>query len=46
MNSPCSSARPVPADSRLFAYETLVRPDGMVHHSLFTDPAVFDQEMH
>ncbi len=26
-------------------YDALVRPDGMVHRTLFTDPAIFDQEM-
>ena len=26
-------------------YEALVRPDGMVHRTLFTDPAIFEQEM-
>lgn len=26
-------------------YDALVRPDGMVHRSLFTDPVIFDQEM-
>ena len=26
-------------------YDTLVRPDGMVHRSLFTDPAIFELEM-
>ena len=26
-------------------YNALVRPDGMVHRTLFTDPAIFDQEM-
>src|SRR5690242_15818504 len=26
-------------------YDALVRPDGMVHRALFTDPAIFEQEM-
>lgn len=26
-------------------FDALVRPDGMVHRSLFTDPAIFDLEM-
>ncbi len=26
-------------------YDALVRPDGMVHRTLFTDPVIFEQEM-
>src|SRR4051794_5426546 len=35
-------ARQVPEHS---LYDALVRPDGMVHRSLFTDPAIFELEM-
>ena len=37
-----SRAAPTGIDER---YDTLVRPDGMVHRTLFTDPAIFEQEM-
>jgi phenylpropionate dioxygenase-like ring-hydroxylating dioxygenase large terminal subunit len=33
---------PAARDTR---YDGLVRPDGMVHRTLFTDPAIFDHEM-
>ena len=35
-------AIPAARDAR---YDALVRTDGMVHRSLFTDPAIFDREM-
>jgi phenylpropionate dioxygenase-like ring-hydroxylating dioxygenase large terminal subunit len=34
------------ADHRVRStYDSLVRPDGMVHRTVFTDPAIFDMEM-
>ena len=36
---------PTPGAGQTSPYDALVRPDGMVHRTLFTDPAVFEQEM-
>ena len=36
---------PSPKTSGEGAYDGLVRPDGMVHRTLFTDPAIFELEM-
>jgi phenylpropionate dioxygenase-like ring-hydroxylating dioxygenase large terminal subunit len=33
------------AEGRDARYDALVRPDGRVHRTLFTDPALFEQEM-
>lgn len=38
---PAQSEHQMPQGS----YDALVRPDGMVHRTLFTDPAIFDHEM-
>ena len=40
---PLRRLTPAPQDAR--PYDMLVRPDGMVHRTLFTDPAIFEQEM-
>ena len=34
--------RAVSAGTRASPYDALVRPDGMVHRTLFTDPAIFE----
>jgi phenylpropionate dioxygenase-like ring-hydroxylating dioxygenase large terminal subunit len=38
-------ARPAVVRATDGRYDALVRPDGMVHRSLFTDPALFETEM-
>jgi phenylpropionate dioxygenase-like ring-hydroxylating dioxygenase large terminal subunit len=46
MNEPLRREfRLAPAIESSNPYDDLVRPDGMVHRTLFTDPAIFDQEM-
>ncbi|MEY4267394.1 MAG: Rieske (2Fe-2S) protein [Pseudomonadota bacterium] len=37
--------RPLPPPSRDGEFARLVRPDGMVHRTVFTDPAIFEREM-
>jgi len=37
--------RPMPSDGQASRYDAMVRPDGMVHRTLFTDPAIFEKEM-
>lgn len=44
MNTVVSKLRDVQSDWSQ-GIEALVRPDGMVHRKLFTDPAIFDKEM-
>ena len=41
LRMPAQSENQMPLGS----YDALVRPDGMVHRTLFTDPAIFDREM-
>lgn len=40
-----SSVHEVPASPRIGKYDHLVRPDGLVHRTLFTDEALFTEEM-
>ncbi len=40
-----ADARPSVVRDTANRYDALVRPDGWVHRRLFTDPAIFDEEM-
>lgn len=44
-DTPSLRPAPGPTDAGADRWARLVRPDGMVHRTLFTDPAIFEREM-